>query len=73
MDLQLPDMNGADATRTLADTERTASIPVVVMSATSLKGSGDWLAVAGFAGKINKPIVVSTFAAQVGRYCGAGG
>jgi two-component system cell cycle response regulator DivK len=72
MDLQLPDMNGADAARTLAAAVRTAPIPVVVLSATSLGGSGDWLTGAGFAGRIEKPISVSTFAEQVGRYCGAG-
>ena len=73
MDLRLPDMNGADAARTLAATERTARIPVLAMSASSLEGSGDWLEGAGFAGSIEKPIVVRTFAEQVRRYCTAGG
>jgi len=33
MDLRLPDMDGADATRRLAGHERTAQIPVVAMTA----------------------------------------
>ena len=43
MDLQLPDMDGAEATKKLAAHERTARIPVVAMSATPLEGSDDWL------------------------------
>ena len=50
MDLRLPDMEGTEATRTLADAERTARIPVVAWSAMRLEGSGDWLEAAGFAG-----------------------
>ena len=40
MDLRLPDMDGADATRRLATDERTARIPVVAMSASPLEGRG---------------------------------
>jgi two-component system cell cycle response regulator DivK len=68
MDLQLPDMNGAEATRKLAAHERTGRIPVVAMSATPLEGSDDWLEDAGFAGWLEKPIHVSTFPQQVRRY-----
>ena len=69
MDLRLPDMNGVEATRTLAAHERTALIPVVAMSASPLEGSEDWLEEAGFAGWLEKPIHVSTFPEQVRRYC----
>jgi len=70
MDLRLPDMDGADATRRLAGHERTAQIPVVAMTASPLQGSEDWLEDAGFAGWLEKPIHVSTFPEQVRRYCG---
>ena len=69
MDLRLPDMDGVDATRTLAAHERTVRIPVVAMSASPLEGSEDWLEEAGFAGWLEKPIHVSTFPEQVRRYC----
>ncbi len=69
MDLRLPDMDGAEAARTLADDERTARIPVVAMSALPLEGSGEWLEAAGFAGSIEKPIRVDTFPDQVRRFC----
>ena len=69
MDLRLPDMDGAEATRRLAADERTARIPVVAMSASPLEGRDDWLEEAGFAGWLEKPIHVSTFPEQVRRYC----
>jgi two-component system cell cycle response regulator DivK len=68
MDLRLPDMDGAEAARTLGADERTARIPIVAMSALPLEGSGDWLEAAGFAGSIEKPIRVATFADQVRHF-----
>ena len=68
MDLQLPDMNGVEATNQLAAHERTGAIPVVAMSATPLEGRDDWLDEAGFAGWIEKPIHASRFPDQVRRY-----
>jgi len=69
MDLRLPDMGGTEATRRLGDDERTAGIPVVALSALSLEGNDDWLQAAGFAGWLEKPIHVATFAEQVRKYC----
>ncbi len=68
MDLQLPDMNGVEATKQLAAHELTGAIPVVAMSATPLEGRDDWLDEAGFAGWIEKPIHASRFPEQVRRY-----
>jgi two-component system, cell cycle response regulator DivK len=72
MDLQLPDISGTEAARTLRDGERTAGIPVVALSATPLEGTGGWLDEAGFAGWLEKPIRVRTFPEQVRRYCTRG-
>ena len=69
MDLRLPDMGGVEACLRLQGDRRTAEIPVVAMSAMQLEGSGDWLASAGFAGRIEKPIQVGAFPDQVRRYC----
>lgn len=69
MDLRLPDMDGAEATRTLKDDRRTARIPVVAMSAMSLDERAEWLEAAGFAGSLEKPIRVGTFPEQVRGYC----
>ena len=69
MDLRLPDMGGAAATRILKGDETTAAIPVVAMSALSLEGSDDWLEATGFAGAIEKRISVQGFPDEVRRYC----
>ncbi len=69
MDLRLPDMDGAEAARSLRDDQPTARIPVVAMSALPLEGSGEWLEEAGFAGSLEKPIRVGTFADEVRRFC----
>jgi two-component system, cell cycle response regulator DivK len=70
MDLRLPDMGGTEAALKLREDERTVRIPVVAMSAIQLEESADWLGAAGFAGWLEKPIRVDTFADQVRRYCG---
>jgi two-component system, cell cycle response regulator DivK len=74
MDLRLPDMDGIDAARRLAEGARTARIPVVVLSAQPLEGNADRFLAAGFAGYIEKPIEVIGFADQLRRYrSGPGG
>ena len=74
MDLQLPDMDGTDAARRLADGTRTARIPVVALSAHRLESDDDRLLAAGFAGYLQKPIDVGGFAEQVRGLCaGPGG
>jgi two-component system cell cycle response regulator DivK len=69
MDLRLPDMDGTEAARKLADGARTAHIPVLALSALPLGGGSDWLEAAGFAGWLEKPIRVGEFPDQVRRYC----
>ena len=69
MDLRLADIDGAEAARRLGDDERTAAIPIVALSALSLEGNDDWLRAAGFAGWIEKPIRIDTFADRVRGYC----
>ena len=69
MDLRLPDMDGAEAARILADEARTAAIPVVALSAVAFEEDTGWLTHAGFAGYLNKPIDVESFPHQVRRFC----
>ena len=68
MDLRLPDMDGADAARTIGEEARTARIPVVALS--SLPIDGDWFLGAGFAGYLEKPFSVRELPGQVRRFCG---
>jgi two-component system, cell cycle response regulator DivK len=65
MDLRLPDLDGAEATRLLGADERTAHIPVIALSALPADEAGPWLRDAGFAAYIEKPIDVSAFPGQV--------
>jgi len=69
MDLRLPDMDGTEAARILADGARTAAIPVVALSAVEFAGDTAWLTRAGFAGWLEKPIDVESFPHQVRRFC----
>jgi two-component system, cell cycle response regulator DivK len=68
MDLRLPDMDGAQAVRGLTAEPGTARIPVLAFSALPLEGAGDWLQAAGFAGWIEKPVRVASFAEDVRRH-----
>ena len=67
MDIRLPDMDGADATRRLKNDVRTADIPVVAL--TSLTTDEQWFREAGFDGYLEKPITVADFAEQVRGFC----
>lgn len=69
MDLRLPDMDGADAARKLANGSRTSAIPVVALSALALEGGVAWLLANGFAGHLEKPIDIQEFPHQVRQYC----
>jgi len=68
MDLGLPDMDGTDAARALAEDERTEQIPVVALTSLRLEDAGARLRAAGFAGYLEKPISVSAFPEQVRRH-----
>jgi len=69
MDLELPDLDGAEAARKLAAAPRTASIPVVLLSAFALGEDAEWLREAHLAGCVAKPIDVERFPEQVRRFC----
>jgi CheY-like chemotaxis protein len=69
MDLRLPDMDGVEVARILADGRRTAAIPVVALSAVTFEGNTAWLAHGGFAGYLEKPIDVERFPDQVRGFC----
>ena len=69
MDIGLPDMDGAEAARALAEDARTAQIPVVALTSVRLDQLGERLRAAGFAGYLEKPISVTEFPAQVRGYC----
>jgi two-component system cell cycle response regulator DivK len=65
MDIRLPDMDGTEAARRLAEGRRTSGIPVVALTSLALEE------VACFAGYLAKPIDVQAFPEQVRGYCRA--
>jgi len=72
MDIQLPGMDGIAALRSLRDDQRTASIPVVALTASVMKSDRERFDAAGFDGFMQKPVDVKTFAADVRGFCARG-
>ena len=69
MDLRLPDLDGTEAARLLVAEPRTSRIPVVAVTALPLDAGDEWLADAGFAGYIVKPIDIDAFPDLVRGFC----
>jgi two-component system, cell cycle response regulator DivK len=65
MDIQLPDMDGFTALRMLKSETRTASIPVIALTAFAMKEDRERFLNAGFDGYLPKPIDVKLFPQQV--------
>ena len=68
MDIRLPDIDGAEALSRLRADERTASIPVLALTAQAMRGDRERFLAAGFDGYIVKPIDPAGFVAQVEKY-----
>ena len=65
MDVQLPGMDGLEATRRLKANPDTEPIPVVAVTSHAMKGERDKAVEAGCAGYFSKPIDVSSFADEL--------
>jgi len=61
MDIQLPEVSGLDITRWLKDDERTASIPVLAVTAFAMRTDELLVREAGCEGYLSKPIQVRSF------------
>ena len=69
MDIRLPGMSGIDAVTLLKRDAGTASIPVVALTASTMRGDRERFLAAGFDGYLEKPIAIKEFPDQVRRYC----
>jgi two-component system cell cycle response regulator DivK len=65
MDIRMPDMNGTEALRLLRDDTRTAAIPIVALTSSTMKGDREQFLADGFDGYLQKPISVREFPEQV--------
>ena len=65
MDVQLPAMDGVSALSELRSHERTAAIPVLVLTAFAMKNDRERFLSAGFDGYLEKPIDVRALREQV--------
>jgi two-component system, cell cycle response regulator DivK len=65
MDLQLPEMDGAEALRILRDDPLTQGIPVVAVTAFAMKDDRERALDAGFDNYIEKPISVRALPDQI--------
>ena len=65
MDIQLPGMDGLQATAILKGDDRTRTIPVVALTALAMKGDEERIRAAGCDGYIAKPLAYKEFLATV--------
>ena len=65
MDVRLPDIDGLEALRRLRTNTRTASIPVLAVTAQAMKGDSDRFIEAGFDGYLPKPVDIDELVAAV--------
>jgi two-component system, cell cycle response regulator DivK len=71
MDVQLPDLDGVSALGRLRADSRTASIPVLAVTAQAMHGDRERLLAAGFDGYISKPVNVLKLLDAVRKYSGS--
>jgi two-component system, cell cycle response regulator DivK len=69
MDIQLPDIDGVEALDRLRADERTASVPVLALTAQAMEGDRERFLAAGFDGYLSKPVNIADLVATVTRYC----
>jgi two-component system cell cycle response regulator DivK len=72
MDVQLPDINGLEALGQLRADARTASIPVLAVTAQAMQGDRKRFLAAGFDGYVSKPVNIVELVDIVKRHCDGG-
>jgi two-component system, cell cycle response regulator DivK len=68
MDIRLPDMDGVEALLRLRLDTRTASIPVLAVTAQAMKGDRERFKDAGFDGYLTKPVDIDVLLLTVARH-----
>ncbi len=65
MDIRMPDLSGVEALKLLREDSRTAGIPIVALTSSTMSGDEDRFLAEGFDGYLAKPISVREFPDQV--------
>jgi len=68
MDIQLPIMEGFEATRILKADERTRDIPIMALTAHAMEGDEEKVKAAGCDGYVSKPIDTRGFLNKITEY-----
>ena len=68
MDIRMPDLTGTEALKLLKENSRTARIPIVALTSSTMSGDEERLLGEGFDGYLQKPIRVKEFPDQVRGY-----
>ena len=71
MDIQLPGMDGLEATALLKQNEATRGIPVIALTALAMKGDEERIRAAGCDGYIAKPLAYKDFLAVIRTHLAA--
>jgi two-component system, cell cycle response regulator DivK len=72
MDVQLPDLDGVQALYRMRMNARTATIPVLALTAQAMQGDRERFLAAGFDGYLSKPVDVRELIGIVREHCGGG-
>jgi two-component system cell cycle response regulator DivK len=72
MDVQLPGIDGVEALERLRQNERTASIPVLALTAQAMSADRERFLEAGFDGYLAKPVDVGELIEAVREHCDRG-
>jgi two-component system cell cycle response regulator DivK len=69
MDIQLPGIDGVEALDRLRADERTATVPVLALTAQAMEGDREHFLAADFDGYLSKPVNIADLVATVKRHC----
>ncbi len=68
MDIQLPDINGMEATRRIRASKADGDIPIIALTSYAMPGDRDKALAVGCTGYIEKPINTKTIMAEIEKY-----
>ena len=68
MDIQLPDIDGLEATKRIRASEADSDIPIIALTSYAMAGDRERALGAGCTGYIEKPINPETFMTEIEKY-----